>query len=103
MSYVRGEFLEVASGTDRALAEALGRSGVVWRAGDEHFDDGSLFLLFDRGNAVRLVGVVNRGAFEDIRNSVVEVAMASDAFYGALELWSRSFMQELGRRTGDKK
>jgi hypothetical protein len=100
VGYLRGEFLEVATNDDRRLAGALHGAGVVWSGGDEAFDDGSLLLLFDRRETVRIIGIVNSGDITEMRRSVAEVEMSGDEFYGTLDRWSQRFMQEVERLNG---
>jgi len=62
--------------------------------GDEAFDDGSHVLQFDLNDRVRLVGFKRQEEELYDRNSLVDLWLPSDAFYGTLTSWNSAFDRE---------
>jgi hypothetical protein len=66
---------------------------LIWAPdGDEAFDDGSYILQFDIGKAVRLIGFKTRRDRDEIDfNTLRDLYLGADEFYGLLEKWRDDF------------
>lgn len=72
------------------------RSGrIVWAPdGDEAFDDSSYVLQFDIDDQVRLVAFKAQHSDLFDRNTLCEVVLGADEFYGILAQWRDAFLSD---------
>jgi len=61
--------------------------------GDEAFDDGSHILQMDHKNLVRLLAFKNIGTMKSVFDTIVDLWLDGDEFYGVLSEWHNRFAQ----------
>jgi len=82
------------------LIESLYEKEVLWAPdGDEAFDDGGHVLHIDYGDKVRMIAFFNKEKIESIKESVTEIYLSSNDFYGILERWKNGFEEELHEKS----
>lgn len=95
--------IDYFSRTKSAFTDDLYDVKVPWAPdGDAAFDDGSYILQFDVREKVRLIAFQNLECPVETANSVEEIWLESDIFYGVLAEWSERFAADWADRLGDE-
>lgn len=72
-------------------------NNLVWAPdGDTAFDDGSYILQFDEGALARIIAFRCQANGLHDPNTIVELRIAANVFYGVLDEWRDSFCREVG-------
>jgi Immunity protein 42 len=81
--------------TPNDFATSINRSRIGWAPdGDEAFDDGSYVLQFDTQDRVRLIAFKTRPDGRYDPETMNDLYLSSDEFYGVLQCWQAEFLSE---------
>lgn len=72
-------------------AQFLKKNIVMAPDGDAAFDDGGHVFQFDCGDKVRLVSFINSDESAELSNSIVDITLDEENFYGILDRWIKTF------------
>src|SRR5262249_23603083 len=94
--YASDESEEQLLGLSRGeLRGLLYSNNIIWAPdGDQAFDDGSCVVQFDNPGSVRIIGFKFDASFHHIPNTLRDISLDADKFYGILEEWLAEFEAE---------
>jgi hypothetical protein len=101
LAYRRSYYAECEDGelffgmTDSQFSHSMHENDLVWAPdGEEGFDDGSYVFQFEDESRVRLIAFHSTAGFLIDPDSLRDVWIPIDYFYGILQNWVDSFMNE---------
>lgn len=79
----------------KQFSSAVSKGKITWAPdGDEAFDDGSCVLQMDIDDRVRLIAFTSQQSHKKTLQSVSEIWMDSEEYYGILAEWRDRFLNE---------
>lgn len=96
--YINGEDGEPVFDLPRkTFMDLIYNNKLMWAPdGDEAFDDGSFVLHFDIGNDVRLIGFYTNVDTYCDEDTLVDIRISANEYYGILDSWRSKFEKEMG-------
>jgi len=90
--YGREEGQQWFGQADTAFAPSLHENDIGWAPdGDEAFDDGSHVVQFDCDDRARVIAFKSNAECRHIPDTLTDVWMSAEAYYGVLDQWRAAF------------